>query len=71
MRSIFFSFFWPTVIPDRYPKCVPSGYHREKKPNVKHIYASENKMRVSFSEMPLEFFCSLCAHMCTQTLNSG
>jgi hypothetical protein len=51
------------VIPNKYPEGIPSGYHREKKPNdVKHIYASENKMRVSFSEMPLEFFCSLCAH---------
>ncbi len=63
MMSIFFSFFFPMVIPNKYPEGIPSGYHREKKPNdVKHIYASENKMRVSFSEMPLEFFCSLCAH---------
>jgi hypothetical protein len=70
MMSIFFHFF-PTVIPGRYPEGVPSGYHREKKPDVKHIYASQNKMSVSFSEMPLEFFCSLCTHMCTYTKTLG
>jgi hypothetical protein len=73
MMSNFFFFFFSYGDTRQVSRgYIPSGYHREKKPNdVKHIYASENKMRVSFSEMPLEFFCSLCTHMCTYTKTLG